>query len=71
MTRTLKRRLTGLRALHTVMGNRKIPAGQPVLSPGEAFDRVLEQLLLSLLRDLRDVEQRGGVGRGYSRTRPA
>ncbi len=64
-------RKEGRHALHTVMGNRKIPAGQPVLSPEEAFDRVLEQLLLSLLRDLRDAEQRGGAGRGYSRTIPA
>ncbi len=58
-------------ALHTVMGSRKVPPGQPALSPDEAFDRVLEQLLLRWLRDLRDAGRAGGAGTGYSRTIPA
>jgi len=46
-------------ALHTTVGNKKGPPGLKPLSTQEAFDQVVEDLVLHLLRDL---EKDGAIG---------
>jgi hypothetical protein len=43
---------TGKHALHTAIGNTTVPAGLQTMPIDQAFNRVLEQMLLAALRDL-------------------
>jgi hypothetical protein len=49
-------------AIHTSVGNATLPAGAEAVDPAAAFDRVLEQMLLYILRDM---QQSGELSRGW------